>query len=254
MNKIVLPLLLVLCISSCTAPWPKIVGHRGCRFDGPYENTLASLRFAQEAGVDAVEFDVQLTADDSVIVFHGPMVPDLEKDIRTITFAEARAAELPGGHQMPTLQEWFAVADEHPEIALIVEIKKQLSDERTLLLVQKSLAAIKEAGAKADYTSFSTLALDEIRRLEPSAKLIFLQSGTPVKSAAWVKEKGYHGLSYNLDGLMNNPSVIQEAKALGIETTLWLVNDSEVASWAVKHGVDYVSSDHPERLTRLRRN
>ncbi len=57
---------------------PKVVGHRGCRFNTPddpgtllYENTLPALGFAQELGVDAVEFDVQLTSDGKVIVFHG---------------------------------------------------------------------------------------------------------------------------------------------------------------------------------------
>ena len=41
---------------------PKVVGHRGCRFEGPYENTLAAFSLAQEAGVDAVEYDVKITA------------------------------------------------------------------------------------------------------------------------------------------------------------------------------------------------
>ncbi len=248
MKKTVTLLLFTLYVITAWAQ-PRIIGHRGCRFEGgPYENTLESLRFAFAAGVDAVEFDVQLTSDNEVIVFHGPLVPGMEKDIRTVSFDEARAVALPGGQQMPTLQEWFSEAERHPEIGLILEIKKQLSDERTLLLVHRTVSLVKDAGIKLDYTSSSILALDEIHRLDPSAKLIYLQSGTPVKSASWAVEHGYKGLSYNLDGFMNNPSVIAEAKDLGIETTLWMVNDREVADWAVRHGVNFVSSDCPDKV------
>ncbi len=252
MRYLIVTFLLTLSLA-CTGPAPKVIGHRGCRLGAPYENTISSLRYAIDVGVDAVEFDVQLTSDDSVIVFHGPVVPGSDRDIRTITFLEARSVALPGGERMPTLKEWFEEAAKRPDVSLIMEIKKQLSDERTLLLVHKALGETKLSGANPAFTSFSTLALDEIRRLEPSAKLIYLQSGTPVKTAAWAKERGYDGLSYNLDGFMNNPEIIEEARELGIETTLWLVNDYEVADWAVRHGVDYISSDYPAMHT-VKRN
>ena len=253
MRRGLVVILIVLTAVACTSSGPKVIGHRGCRFEGPFENTLASLRFAQEAGVDAVEFDVQLTSDEKVVVFHGPEVPGIEKDIRSISFDEARAVVLPGGHQMPTLREWFSEAEKTQGIQLIMEIKKQTSDERTVMLVHKVLEEVEDAGATVHYTSFSTLALDEIHRIDPSAKLIFLHSGTPVKTAAWAKERGYNGLSYNLDGFMNNPEVIEEAKSLGLETTLWLVNTREVADWARKHHIDYISSDHPEMFTARRK-
>ena len=44
---------------------PKVVGHRGCRFEGPFENTLASMKVALDAGVDAIEFDINLTSDEA---------------------------------------------------------------------------------------------------------------------------------------------------------------------------------------------
>jgi glycerophosphoryl diester phosphodiesterase len=35
-----------------------------------------------------------------------------------------------------------------------------------------------------------------------------------------------------------------------MEVTLWIVNDYEVVDWAIRHGVDYVSSDYPERIKK----
>lgn len=245
-------LIAVLFIVSACAPYaPKVVGHRGCRFDGPYENTLASLNYALEVGVDAVEFDVQLTSDDSVVVFHGPMVPGIDKDIRDISFDVARKIVLPGGHRMPTLGEWFAEAMKYPSVPLIMEIKKQLTPEKEALLVDKAMAAVTMEGMQSivEYTSFSERACDRILSHNPYAKVIFLASGVKVPTAEWAKEKGYKGISYDLNGFLNHPEIAASAKSLGIETTLWLVNDKEVADWARKHRIDYISSDFPQLFT-----
>lgn len=255
MKRTLISLFLITCAFAALAQ-PKIVGHRGCRFDGPYENTLASLAFALEAGVDAVEFDVQLTSDDKVLVFHGPTVPGLDADIRRTSFADARKVVLPGGHQMPTLKEWFAGAKAYPDIPLILEIKKQLSAEKEAILVDKVLDEVQKCKVqgRVEYTSFSETACDRILSKQPDAKIIYLASGVYVPSAAWARDKGYKGISYDLNGFLNHPGIAAEAKALGIETTLWLVNDCEVADWAAAHGIDYISSDHPEMHTALRTN
>ena len=50
-----------------------VVGHRGNCAHAP-ENTLASIAQAVALGVDAVEFDVRLSADGEVIVMHDPTI------------------------------------------------------------------------------------------------------------------------------------------------------------------------------------
>ncbi|MDQ2994305.1 MAG: glycerophosphoryl diester phosphodiesterase, partial [Pseudomonadota bacterium] len=46
-----------------------IIAHRGASFYAP-ENTLASMRRAHAMGAQWVEFDVMLTSDGELIVFH----------------------------------------------------------------------------------------------------------------------------------------------------------------------------------------
>ena len=49
----------------------KIHGHRGCRGLRP-ENTLPAFRHAFELGVDVLELDLGVTADNHLLVSHDP--------------------------------------------------------------------------------------------------------------------------------------------------------------------------------------
>lgn len=236
---------------------PKVVGHRGCRFNTPdipetplYENTIQSLKFAQELEIDAVEFDVQLTSDGKVIVFHGADVPGINKDIRKITFDEARKVILPGGHRMPTIEEYLKQAKKCPGVKMICEIKKQSSPERETKAVEQVMEAARrlQMEDQMEYTSFSEWICREVHRINPSAKVIFLDSGVFVKTPEYAAGQGFNGISYDFNGFMNHPDYVERARKLGIETTLWIVNSYEVTEWAVRHGIDYVSSDHPEKV------
>jgi len=48
---------------------PQISGHRGFGADQP-ENTIRAFEMAKAQGLDWIEFDVHLTKDEDVIVFH----------------------------------------------------------------------------------------------------------------------------------------------------------------------------------------
>ena len=252
MKKIVLFIITLSTALFCFAQ-PKITGHRGCRFDGPYENTIASLKFAQDTGVESVEFDIQLTSDKKILVYHGPWMPGgKERNIHDMTFEQARAVVLPGGHQMPTLEEWFAQVRKTPALKAVMEIKKQASPELDMYITRESMKAVRDLDmtAQIDYTSFEETICDEVLRIDPSAKVLFIAGGLHVPSAAWAKSKGYGGISYNLDGFLNNPGLAEEAAKLGVETTLWLVNSTDLYDWAEAHKITWVSSDHPEVIKK----
>ena len=235
----------------------KVVGHRGVRFNTPYEpetpyyeNTIPALKYAQTLGIYAAEFDVQVTSDNKIIVFHGPTVPGLNKSIHSITFDEARAVVLPGGSHMPTLEEYLAQAKKNPDMKVICEIKKQTTPEKETLAAERVIATVKKMKmeAQVEYTTFSDWCVQELHRIEPKAKVLFLESGVFVHDPDYCKSRGYDAISYDMNGFMNHPGYIKRAKELGMETTLWIVNDYEIVDSAILHGVDYVSSDHPERI------
>lgn len=99
---------------SAGADLPDVIGHRGAAAHAP-ENTLASIREAQELGARWVEFDVKLTADGMPILMHDDrlerttngrgLVRDRSLDqIRTLD-AGAWFSPAFKGERVPTLEE-----------------------------------------------------------------------------------------------------------------------------------------------------
>lgn len=228
---------------------PKVIGHRGCRdVEGQYENTISSLKYAYEVGCDAVEFDVQMTKDGKVVVYHGPKIPGYDKTIHQMTWEEAQAVVLPGGFRIPTLEEYFKEAKKLKDLVIVLEVKQQPTRELDMQLTEKIVNIAKECKMtpkKLEYTSFSRTILKKVIELAPKYKTIYIATGVHVKDAAYAKELGFDGISYDLNAWMNRPEIIEQAKKLGIETTVWLTNNYEVIQWSILHGADYISTDFP---------
>lgn len=96
---------------------PPVIGHRGAAGHAP-ENTLASLEKAAALGVRWVEFDVKLTADAMVILFHdetlsrttdgkGALADKKWADLRPLDAGGWFGPEFAGEH-VPSLEEAVA--------------------------------------------------------------------------------------------------------------------------------------------------
>lgn len=85
---------------------PFSIAHRGASAYAP-ENTMAAFRKASSLGADMWEIDIRVTADDQVIVFHDPVLPD-GRAVADLRYAEVLDA-LP---DCPLLQDVVALAAE----------------------------------------------------------------------------------------------------------------------------------------------
>ncbi len=131
-----------------------VEGHRGYCALYP-ENTLLSFEKAIELGVDAVEFDVWLSADKQPVLMHdgdtsrtcgvpGHLRDRTLAEIRTLDpcYREKFGDQFAGKVQVPTLQELLAlVRKKKPSLKLGVEIK-----EYTEETVDITIAALREYG------------------------------------------------------------------------------------------------------------
>jgi len=144
------------------------VAHRGYhdRTEGRIENTVTAVT-AGVARRFAIEIDLQLTADEEVVVFHDDTVDrlaDASGRVNELTLAALRATRLRDCHEsIPTLDEILeAVAGRSP---LFLELKSPWTGDRRL---EKAVARILAGySGPVAVMSFDPLALREIRRLSP---------------------------------------------------------------------------------------
>ncbi len=90
----------------------KIIGHRGAAGLAP-ENTIASIKAAIAAGVDAIEFDIRATKDGELVVCHDSSTGrtfGTNKKINQITLAEASKIVSSDGHKLPSITDALAAA------------------------------------------------------------------------------------------------------------------------------------------------
>ncbi len=109
---------------------PLLVGHRGAMDVAP-ENTLPAFEAGLAGGADLLELDVQLTADEQVILFHDTdlfiktgirgLIGDFTADyLRTLDVGGYFDPQFAGLH-MPLLDEMLAWAKDR--VALMIELK-----------------------------------------------------------------------------------------------------------------------------------
>ena len=109
-----------------------VAGHRGNAKYFP-ENTMAGFRSAVSLKPDMIEMDVHMTKDRRLVVMHDHNVKRTtngEGLIRDMTFDEIRALDAGSwkgaefaGEKVPSLEEFFGLMAEHPDIMLNVELK-----------------------------------------------------------------------------------------------------------------------------------
>lgn len=231
---------------------PKIVAHRGFHSkEGSYENTISSLRNAQELGVYGVEFDVHLTADDSLVIHHDVNlnIDNKKVNIQKSDYATVMKVQLPNNLRMPSLREFLEQGKKDPKTKLIMELKPHYSAERETRLVEAVLDMTREMrmNDQIEFISFSLHICDEVRRLQPDAFVCYVSSSYTPMSPEEVNAHGIKGLSYMANALLNQPAITDKANKLGIATTLWFADDYEVIDWAIRHKISYISTNCPDK-------
>jgi glycerophosphoryl diester phosphodiesterase len=144
------------------------VAHRGFhdRAAGRLENTLAAAIAAVERGF-AIECDLQLTADERVIVFHDDTLDRLTVatgPVHRLTLSELREIPLRDSEdRIPTLQELLETVG--GKVPLVIELKSQfIGDRRLERRVAEALAGY--AGHLA-VMSFDPASMQAMRTLAP---------------------------------------------------------------------------------------
>ena len=240
-----LALLLLLSATTLSAQ-PKIIAHRGYwRTEGSASNTLTALAKAAESGCYGSEFDVHLTADSTLIVFHDKKL-GRGKEISKMTATEVTAHTLPNGEHIPTLEAYLHEALNHPSLRLILELKPQPNRHHEATAVAKCVEMIEHWGLaeRTDYISFSLEACRDFHRLSPNSKVFYLGGNLSPKR---LKEEGFAGADYSFVLFLLHPSWLEECNRLGLETNVWTIDSAPLMRHFARRGVDYITTNRPDR-------
>ena len=228
----------------------KVIAHRGAwKAKELPQNSIASLREAVRLGCEGSEFDVWMTSDEVLVVNHDHDFQGM--DIETSTYEQLLAKTLSNGEKIPTLKAYLTEGMTQKGTKLILEFKPSLiSVARSERVGELSVKTVQELGAQAwiDYITFSFEGGLKAIATDPKANIAYLNGD---KSPQELKEAGFFGFDYHISLLRRMPQWIVEAKALGLTTNSWTINKEEDMLWLLELGVDFITTDEPEKLATL---
>jgi glycerophosphoryl diester phosphodiesterase len=190
---------------------PFVIAHRGASWDLP-ENTLPAFERAIEVGADYVEFDVHARADGELVVSHDP----------------------PRGGE-PSLEELLEACA--GRVGLMCELKNPWRYRRHDVVARAEGLLPDDAVL----VSFEPRALQQARRLR---RLQHVGFGVSIRRAA------RYAWAVGFWDRRLRPRGLELARRLGLETTVYTVNDARRMRELAALGVSGIFTDRPDLARR----
>jgi glycerophosphoryl diester phosphodiesterase len=235
-------------------PRPVIFAHRGASAHAP-ENTIAAFDLALEHHADAVELDVQLTADRHLVVIHDRSVQRTtggDGNVSSMRLEEIKGLDAGSsfnasfrGEPIPTLEEIFARY--RGKMYLNVELKNETSPwndlpDRVVQLVDRF-----KVGDEVLISSFNPLAILRVRRLNPDIPVAALAyrswRGEPVRRLAGIP---FRTQALHVDWRDVNEELVARAHRNNQRLHVYTVNNVIEIQKLAAMGVDGIFTDDPQ--------
>lgn len=250
-KKLILAAAMLLTGSAAVAAQPKVISHRGYwTAPNSAQNSLASFTKADSVGVFGSEIDVWLTADDKLIVNHDRVYKGTDINMEKSTLKEITSIVLPNGENIPTLDAYLRLVATKPNTRLILEMKSLSDLKREDLAAEKIVKALRKYNLldRTDILAFSINACLAFKKLMPDGRIFYLNGDLAPRS---IKKLGLTGIDYSMSVLRKNPKWVEQAHKEGLEVNVWTVDTEEDMRYFIDLGVDYITTDYPERLQAL---
>lgn len=247
----------------------QVVAHRGFSSEEP-EHSLAAYLRAVEAGADAVECDIRMTSDGTLVLVHDRRIdrtsagkgvvsdfvlselqehtfggegwhdfedPPSELRNRLLTLEAFLAAMLEASD---TLE--FAIETKHPtrfgkyiEVELVDVLKK-------MGLLRAGLAP------RVRPMSFARTAVTRLHELVPRMRSVFLVAHNPVMFRDGHLPDGAYALGPGIEVVRKHPELVRKVKANGGQVHVWTVDEHEDFDLCMELGVDAIITNRPGKV------
>jgi glycerophosphoryl diester phosphodiesterase len=225
----------------------EITAHRAGAMNAP-ENTLAALERAIADEADWVEIDVQLTADQKLVILHDIDLLRFGGGSRRVdqaTLAEIQALDVGSlfspkfaGERTPTLREFLDAANDR--IRLNIELKPH-SRADALVLTRRVVDELRETKMlpRCRLCSQSYEGLQLARELEPDLEVGFIAA----KSIGDLTRLDVNFLM--VETRQATRRLVDRAAPRGIAVHAWTVKEMELVAPLLDRGVDNIITDDP---------
>jgi glycerophosphoryl diester phosphodiesterase len=236
----------------------EIWAHRGARRDAP-ENTLPAFELAVDQGADGVEFDVQLSADGTVVVIHDETVDRTTNGsgpVAGLTVSQLQALDASAGFagykgvQIPTLAQ---ALDLLAPTSLKVNIELKNAEEAYPGLEERVLAAVTGYGLadRVVISSFNHYSLKKLQTLGATSQLCMLYTDPLYKPWRYAARLGLGAIHPPARFVLGH-SWVRKAQAAGLAVRPWVVNADRKLARAFRWGLDGVFTDVPAAAVAAR--
>lgn len=231
-----------------------VIAHRGAwKNTGHPQNSIASLKAAIDMGCHGSELDVQLTAEDSLIIFHDLKIKKTVID--STKYEDLIKTRLANGEKIPTLRECLIEAKKQGGTKLIIDIKTSYHTPRAVENAKAVLKLVKEMKAEAivEFLVGDIDALDYLISASsiPVAYLGRWKNELPEMYPDAIMKHRAKFLDYQDVHYKNHPDWINTFKKNGIQLNVWTVNKEEDMRWFIEKDFNYITTDEPELLLNL---
>lgn len=228
----------------------KVVAHRGAwKNTGTPQNSIASLKAAIVLNCTGSETDVQMTADSILVINHDPDYAGLP--IQKSTLKSLRETRLKNGEALPLMEDFLTIIKAQKGTQLFLEIKpSQKGSEWANATVKRVVQMVRDMEAQpwVVYISFDYEMCKEILRLQPSAKVQYLNGD---KTPGQLKMDGIAGIDYHYSVFDKHSEWVKEAKERDILLNAWTVNKAGKMQKLINGGFNFITTNEPELLFKL---
>ncbi len=214
----------------------KIYAHRGSSIQHP-ELTKVAYKAAIDEGADGFECDVRLTKDKQLVLWHDP-------DLQRITGNSARIADSNFADikrlypQVMNLEELLVLARDNKK-DLAIETKHPVPSGSAVEKKVMQLIQQEKHSTNIFVMSFSWLALENIRKIDPQQQTVALLHDK--FSFAMRRFTSAQAIGPGISAFRNKPQLNQDPRTLFV----WTVNNADDMRFCADNGVDVLITNTP---------
>jgi glycerophosphoryl diester phosphodiesterase len=255
----------------------EVVAHRGANDEEP-EHSLAAYIKAVEQGADAIECDVRLTADGTLVCVHDRRIDRTSTgrgSVSSLTLEELAVFDYSGGPDVwrdfedppadetrtsvLTLQTLLAtMLDSSASVQFAIETKhptrygKYVEDALVEMLRHFGLTRPDGGGlTRARVMSFSRLAVRRVGELSPGLRTVLLLDDVPRRYRDGSLPEGVSVSGVSIEVVREHPGYVARVHERGGLVHVWTVDDRADVDLCVGLGVDALITNRPGRVLEM---